>query len=222
MARSIADIRKLLQADGLAEAEKMTDLSYKEDPTTMALGFGIHLDLVQLKRIALEEIGDTHFNQTLDEHLSIWFKLGFQVIHEEDFTDEKYGYQEKLFILWHVEKGILGFIESYNGTRVNNSKIWYNVQLKNRDDYNWSFTSSHSGLGEDLVLAGMHDVREGLLVAIDGLEQMGTFLPVWKKPYWYSLLTYTEWRVPDVDSKAITTYRVNMLPPEVQEAIKGN
>lgn len=218
---TIDEVRNIIQRDALAEAEKHTGQSYKNDPETMALGFYSHLDLVQLKKQVLSEIGDTHWGLDLEEHLKVWLKEGFRIIYKEAFVGVSYEYAETLFILWHSEKGILGFIETYNKTRVNKSNIYYNVKLNSLDSYSWRYTSSHTGISDDLVLAGSHDTREGLLVAIDGLEKMGTFMPVWTKPYWYSFATYSEWKDTKLDYKAVTADRVMKLPIEVQNAIKG-
>ena len=93
------------------------------------------------------------------------------------------------------------------------------MQLKSREDYNWLYASSHSGLQDDLVFAGGHDTREGLKIAIDGLETMGALLPVWVRPYHIHLLTYDEWKIPNVDHKSITIRRWEALPPDVRDAI---
>lgn len=220
--RSIDEVRKILHYDALADAESLTGKSYKEDPLTMEIGFTQHIALQYLKREALEEIGDTNNYQTLEEHLKTFDALSFEIVLVEDFlaTSEYHEpYAERMYVLWQAEKGILSVVQSYNSTRVNNSNIFYNVQLKSREDYNWLYASSHSGLQDDLVLAGGHDTREGLKIAIDGLETMGALLPVWVRPYHFHLLTYDEWKLPNVDHKAITAERFKQLPQEVQAAI---
>lgn len=220
MSDAIDAARKLLHTDALAAAEEITGKSYKDDDTTMAIGFIGHLSLTERKAQALQAIGDTNYRQSLYDHLDVFVKLGFEIVYTEDFLANEYGYKEKIFILWHHEKGILGVVESYGGDRINHSNIYYNVQLNSLDDI-WKYTSSHGAILDDLVLQGNHDTREGLRVAINGLEKIGEFMPVWKYNSVFALATYVEWKIPDVNYKAITAKRISNLPQEVQDAIKN-
>lgn len=217
---SIDDVRELLRRDSLAEAEKITDKSYKNDPATMTMGFMGHLDLVQARKNALMAINDTHNAQTIDEHLAVFFDLGFKVIYTEDFYGTPYGYNETTYILWHDIKSILGVVETYSEKLVNTSKIYYNVKLSSIEALHWRYTSSHSGVSEDdLVLCGDHDTREGLRVAIDGLEKMGSFMVKWTKRPWYRFVNYMDWKRSTVKTEELTEKRLNQLPQEVQVVI---
>lgn len=216
---TIEEVRALLHRDGLAEAEKITGKSYKEDPVTMHIGFIGHLGLVESREAALIAINDTYNAQSLEEHLAVFFDLGFEIVYQEPFYESSYGYNETMYILWNASKGVLGYVESYSENRVNHSKIYYNVQLPDRDVINWLYTSSHSGINDDLVLCGDHDTREGLRVAIDGLEKMGTFMTMWTRRPWYRFVNYMEWKIPNVDAAQLTENRMNKLPQEVQVAI---
>ena len=103
--RSIDEVRKILHYDALADAESLTGKSYKEDPLTMAIGFTQHIDLQDLKRKALEEIGDTNNYQTLEEHLKTFDELGFEIVLVEDFlaTSEYHEpYAERMYVLWQA------------------------------------------------------------------------------------------------------------------------
>lgn len=212
----MSDLESLMRTDPLAEAEKVTGKSYKEDEATSALGFLLHLANVEAKQRAAAASDDTHYSSSLEDTLRIYRELGFTELLLDRFEGSD-GAPETYRILWH-EDGILATVESYQTTHRNNTKIWYNVRFP--DGAGWPVTSSGQYL-DDHVWVGDHDMREGMRVKLAGLRGAGTFLPVWRKRPFLWLLTYMDSKVEGYDHKAITEERISRLPEHVQAAIAG-
>lgn len=118
-------IRKMLNFDPLSMAEEITGRSYKEDEDTSQLGLLLHIAHNNKKERILNEIGDTTFIMKLDKYLEVIKGFGFQEIYVEDFTD-KDGRDNKLFVLYHYELGILLEFDTFYGSGVNGGKFYYN------------------------------------------------------------------------------------------------
>lgn len=221
----MADLQKLLQFDGLATAEEITGRSYKEDADTQSLGFALHMMGTQAKRKALAEAKDTHYGVTFDETVAIYMEEGFQVVHRRDFAGRTYSSdeeapQERYWILWHPE-GILATAESYQGTSLNMSKIYYNVEfpmdLANRYGYTSSGHAERALYDQGrYVWIGDHDVREGLRHTLSRLREVGTFQPKWVERPWLWLLAYSD----DSDNhRAFNESVIAQLPEPIRAAI---
>lgn len=173
-------------------------------------------ELIQHDPVA--EIDDTHYNIPFEEALWIFADEGFQVVHQRSFHSD-YGDQERYLVLWNPE-GILATAESYGGERLNSAKIYYNLELPDRESYGKVVSSGHFHLpsydADRFVLVGDHDVREGLRHKLNSLRGAGKFLPQWIERPWIWLLTY---QVPDYAYKAINASVIEQLPAHVRSAI---
>jgi hypothetical protein len=213
----------LLRTDPLADAERLTGKSYKDDESTMALGFLMHLGHSERKAAALQQADDSWFSMDLAATLALYDRLGFKEVLCDEFTGRSYGDEpeptETFRVLWHP-KGILAKVESYNGDGRNSTTIYYNVRVRDVQDRTWGHCISSGRLRGD-VYVGYHDAREGARRAIERWEEVGDFLPVWVEQPFLWLLTYTDSDVEGYDYKAITAERISRLPQNVQGAIRG-
>lgn len=219
----------LMKVDPLAEAEKITGQSYKDDNGTMSLGFAMHMLHNDRVRAAAEASGDTHYNSTFEQALAVFLDLDFDVVLEDHFEGSN-GAQETYLVLWN-EDGVLGTLESHEGTRMNSAKIYYNVM--SGVPLPWDVTSSGSYAVYDadlhaFVWAGDHDVRTGFRASFSALQEAGTFLPRWVKRPHLGLVAYREWHdlprndrgYPDYrESDKIREERILRLPEHVRKAI---
>jgi hypothetical protein len=221
----MSDIDRLLTFDPLASAEELTGSSYKEDRGTMALGFLMHLRHSDQKRRALAASGDSWFNMDLAETLSLYSQMGFEEVLCDEFAGRSWGeepaHRETFRILWHP-KGILATVESYQGTRRNSTKIYYNVAISDVASGRWvSCISSGRMAKVGDVYVGDHDAREGVRRAISRWEEVGEFVPAWVDRPFLWLLTYTDSDVEGYDYVAINAERISRLPKHVQAAVGG-
>lgn len=217
----MTEIHKLLARDALADAEVFTGQSYKEDKETASLGFGLHMLYAAEKESALQEAKDSYFNMDLAETLALYADMGFTEILCDEFKGTAYSGElaptETFRILWHTD-GLLATVESYQGTRRNSTKVYYNLDVADRGDL-WSRISS-GGLADGDVWVGDHDAREGIRTNLARLSEVGTFLPTWVERPFLWLVTYAESKG-DYDYKAINAERISRLPESVQAAIAG-
>ena len=224
------NLHDLLKVDPLAEAEKITGQSYKTDETTSALGMLMHMMHHDRVREAAEATGDTHYNSTFEQALTVFLDLGFEVVLKDTFEGRSGGAQETYLVLWH-DYGILGTLESFGGTGMNNAMIYYNVM--SGAPLEWDVTSSGRYAVYDaelhaFVWAGYHDVRIGFRSKFSALKEAGTFLPRWVESPHLGLMTYRDWDdVPKTD-RGHTDYsaaddtraaRIARLPEHVRKMI---
>jgi hypothetical protein len=213
----------LLRTDPLADAERLTGKSYKDDESTMALGFLMHLGHSERKATALQQADDSWFSMSLADTLALYDRLGFKEVLCDEFVGRTYSDEpaptETFRVLWNP-KGILAKVESYGGIGRNSTTIFYNVRVRNVQDRTWGYCISSGRLHDD-VYVGYHDAREGVRRAIERWEEVGDFLPVWVERPFLWLLTYTDSDVEGYDYEAITAERISRLPQNVQDAIRG-
>lgn len=218
------NLDRLLSFDPLAEAERVTRNSYKDDKGTMALGFLMHLDHGVEKRDALKAADDSWFNMNLADTLDLYRRMGFVEVLCDEFTGRTYSGEpaptETFRILWH-DKGILATVESHGGTRRNATKVYYNVAVTSPDWYQHISSGHLAGANDRKVWVGDHDAREGVRHNLAQLEGVGDFLPVWVERPFLWLLTYMDTDVDGCDYKAINAERIGRLPQHVQDAIGG-
>jgi len=220
-----ADLHSLLRTDALAEAERVTGESYKDDAATASLGFLMHLGLSERKETALKAAADSWFGMDLASTLALYADLGFEEVLCDQFIGRSWSDEpapdETYRILWHP-KGILATVESYNATGRNATKIYYNVAIADAADHQWASRISSGHMAKDAnVYIGDHDAREGVRNAIRRWEEVGEFLPVWIERPFLWLLTYTDTDADGYDYPAINASRIARLPQHVQDAIKG-
>ena len=121
--QEIADALKL---DSLAEAEKITKKSYKEDEMTGMLGFALHMQHVKDVNKLMEESGDTKFSENVKDYLRKVKEFGFEVVYEEDFINTHDDITpEKQYIMWHEKYSLLLVFDTFHGSR-NGGSVYYN------------------------------------------------------------------------------------------------
>jgi hypothetical protein len=214
------EIADLLRVDPLAEAERATGRSYKEDEATSELGFLLHLGHVERKKAALKAAGDSYFSMDLADTLGLYAGLGVLEVLVDEFEGAPWaigevGPPETYRILWHPD-GLLATVESYETTGRNSTKVYYNLRVVDREGL-WGRTSSGRLVGD--VWAGDHDGREGIANNLAGLREVGDFLPVWAERPFLWLVNYSESKVGGYDYKAITAERISRLPAGVRDSI---
>jgi hypothetical protein len=227
----VADaVSALLRLDALSEAEKLTGQSYKDDPTTEAIGFLGHMALCEAQHQVLIAADDTTMSNEVERYDRILLSEGFQLVYSEPFVGTGYGGRnnppatdEALNIWWHND-GLLLVYDTFGGANhhVNSAKVYYNWKPTNRDNF-WSFTSSGGPLTEDGVWPGDHDARQGLRLILHNLRAHGRFLSPWQAEQWLWVLHYMDYRdssVAGFDSRTLTAKHIAALPEHVQAAIK--
>ena len=221
-----AELKRLLETDALAEAERMTGKSYKEDSESMGLGMSLQMSLSAAKRAALKDAGDTYMTMPLDDALHLFYLMGFDEVLQDNFTAfDRHDQVETYRVLWRND-GILATVESYRGDQLNMSKIYYNVEFPPGTTRIGSVTSSGKLWSDDWnspegrrVWVGDHDAREGVRYSMRRLDEAGTFLPVWVERPFLWLVNFAESKVPGYNHSDITEERVARLPEHVRDAI---
>jgi len=205
-------IQNMLNFDPLAYAETTTGKSYKDDKNTIGLGLGLHLGYSQLKREALEKIGDVHFGTPLQDYTKIISNIGFKQVLCLPFNC--HNGEDELQIWWNSSGILLSFDTYFNKSKINGGKFYYNIKPKT--DQFYKYTSS--GHYTDEIWIGDHDCREALVFHIYQLEKSGEFLSKWIERPFLWLLHYMDTKS-DYDYKKINEERINMLPDYVRKAI---
>lgn len=197
-------IKAVLAYDGLADAERLTGASYKDDEATMALGMFLHMGSADMKRSLMRETHDTHHSMDWHYARSVIADLGFTIGHVGVFAGTN-GQQEQ-FILAHSPRGLI-FAESYNWpgrSSTNSLRFYFNFRYQDFDDKFWLHASGHVikdryDQGER-IWTGDHSNLDGLRFWISEAEEHGEFVTPWiERPSWVSLTTYADSSAPGVD-----------------------
>lgn len=237
---SDAEIIRLLHNDPLANAEKLTGKSYKDDDSTSNIGFMMSIHDNMVKDKALKSIGDTVFSMDWLAYCEMIETFGFGLMINDSSPDGG----ESLRVYYHEQDGILLCADSFQGNR-NAASAYYNWRPNLKPKEEWkdpdvaelvnfhSVTSSGSFYYpgkedmiqsdpplEEIVWTGNHDAREALSFNMRRLRELGTFVPIWKKqPY---LWLVGHWEKEDKDNRnEIVENRIKKLPEWVQKNIRG-
>lgn len=212
-------LARLLSFDCLAEAERMTGKSYKENEAVVGLGMALNMDVSKQKEQILKSSFDTTFDSKLSYYLEVMSDLGFQEAYHREFQGscEK---PDHHYVMFQPELGILLNFDTYFGDSVNGGKYYYNLEA-NRDPegkiISIPFQTTSSGCMRDGIWAGDHDCREAVRFKINRLKLHGTFLKSWKKKPYISLTNYMDWNKKGSDYKSEDVF--SKLPLNVQKAI---
>lgn len=209
------DVTRMLSFDPLAEAEKVTGKSYKDDKSTAGLGFFLMQDQNDRKKKVLQSLGDTHFSMKFDDGVRLFEDMGFEIIRTAEFDAGKYASwkTDKSINLWRA--GVLVEMDSY-GDSINGGKAWYNWRPA-EGRYHWDLISS-GGFTDDRVWVGDHDIREGIKHNLSRLEANGELLPVWvKRPFLW--LGDREFASVDNDYTERNEIIISDFPQYVQDAL---
>ena len=213
MSEARSSLEQALSFDMLAEAEKITGRSYKDDDSTTWLGMALGMHNGVEKRALLEANNDTHSSQPLAEWIAVVKSMGFHLLHEQEVP----GTADKFRMWW--KPGLLLVSDSYRGDKVvNGAKVYFNYRGPRGSMYRCSSGWAGEQDGVD-VWEGSYDAREGLRFALERMEAAGEFLPVWVKAPFLWLLHYADSKAEGYDYKAINAQRIALLPEEVRAAI---
>lgn len=221
----MSTIDNLLTMDPLAEAEKVTGESYKDNEETQALGMLLHMEKAAAVR---EEMGlrdDTFYSSEFGHALRVLMDLGFQIIHQHDFfprsRSNKGSRIEQFVVMWR--DGVLITATSYMGTTVNSLNAYYNWEP--HEGVNpFTFTASGHLHGDSYdagrkVWIGHQDFRQGLRHYLARLEDNGRFLSTWVERPSLWLLDYDQEQDNDADYKTINEQVIATFPAEVIKAM---
>lgn len=220
----MSEINDLLEFDALAEAERATGSSYKDNEATMLLGMLLMAEANERVKDEMMVRDDTHYGVLFADALRILGDLGFEEIHSHDFHpaalfEDEQERTEKFIVLWRA--GVLAKITSY-GEKVNNFNLYYNWE-PNEDVSYHQYTSSGRFNRESYdagrkVWVGDHDVQTGLRHILNRLESNGQFLDAWLERPFLWFVDYAQEKG-DYDYKAITASVIETFPEEIRKAM---
>lgn len=234
-------LKDLLARDALAEAERATGLSYKEDPFTQALGMAGHMDLSGRKRQAMKAVGDSHYGMGYVAFLSLATLEGFMEVHQHEFKNRD-GRPEIYTVLWHPV-GILLTAESFNGwsegrpPTVNTAEITFNAKMPVGTWLDRCSTFSIRYDEKHLWTHAHRDVREGFRLALADLRSKVEFITPWEADWdtaWITMLdrseaeavygsdrgeTFQEFNAKMALKRRLNIERARTFPQDVQQAM---
>jgi hypothetical protein len=164
---------------------------------------------------------DTFYAMDYADAKRVFAEEGFETVAQRDFTSAS-NVGETQILLWHPD-GILGVLESYSGTWVNQAQIFYNIDFPPSTD-RWKVTGSGHQHGPTLLdghylWVGSHDVRDRLRDKLADLRSAGTFHKQWAARPHLWLVAYIDARRERYDYKDLNEAAIATLPENVRTAI---
>lgn len=225
------EIQNLLDFDSIDTFEKITKEAVNQDNFVIPLSM-MHLNKNKLKYY-MKETKDNAWGCSMAEFLEVVEDLGFRQIFKLNFKDTD-NTDEIEYVYYHND-GILLHCETYNGIKLNNSKIYFNWKPKGSildksayqemHHYALSHVSGgwHGEEGDEAnwTFSGDYDCREALRHKITMMKKYGDFLNPWKESPWLWLLNYMDTKDEHYDYKAINEAKIAQFPADVQQMIKG-
>lgn len=220
------ELSKLLEFDSLAEAEKITGISYKESEETSFLGLGLMMINNNKKNKILKENRDSTFSNTVEDYIKIIQSIGFEEVLKDPFKNED-GIIEHFYIFWNKQHSVMIRFDSFtfqddgsfkNGApppSVNGGSMLYN--WKPTIEFDRRYLSS--GGFYDGIYSGYHDCREAIKHKFNNLVNNGEFIKKWINQPFLWLLHYMDTKDPNYDYEAITKERISRLPKYVIDSI---
>lgn len=210
----------MLAFDPLAEAEKMTGASYKEDEETLRAGMALHLLHNGFKKQALQAAGDTYWGITPADALSAMEAAGFVLVHSEPVGDT--GDVQRILV--HPDGLLIDFDSYYADTTINSGSVYYQWRPAVDGPDRWEFTASGGfSRTDESVWIGYHDIREGLFRKIQRLRENGEFVSPWIDTDGWArprISTYLDWRHnPSFNIEANTERILAGLPTWAQKVL---
>lgn len=213
-----------LSYDPLAEAERITGSSYKDDESTAFLGMMLAMEHSRSKSEIMRATNDTCHNNTLGENIAVIEGMGFQLLQSAPFTSvcgERTS-EEKWFIYW--KEGILVFFDTFHGS-LNSGHAYFNLSQFPTPDNRQSLQGFSGGYAHtpdgNIVSFGSIDIREGFHYRLNSYKERGTFLTEWVEQPFLWLLHHMDTKEPNYDRDSINRERISLLPVDVQKAILG-
>lgn len=226
-------LSKLLRHDPLANAERMTGKSYKEDEVTLALGFLSHIEHGSRLKRELESRDDTTFSNEVRNYTRIIGEEGFEKWLELPFACKR-SYdpspRNESFQIWFNRRdAILLAFDTYHETSVNSASFMYNW-IPNDFENMHQFTSSGSTIQAPdgrWVWYGDHDGREAIRHHLKELRSNGKFVNPWvERPYlkifdhgFHHSIEDLQWDARLLKINEEESRRLSLLPADVRKAI---
>lgn len=207
------DLQQALRYDGLADAERLTGKSYKEDESLVWLGMALMQKQNETKNALLFLNRDTISNrQTIPEFFEILADMGFREILKLAIE----GTQDHFHVFW--KSGLLITLDTFHGS-INGGTCYFNFRGPRNAIHGSNGWVKNTERGP--VWKGDTDIREGLRHKLDTMSEVGELLETWvSKPFLW-LLHYRDTKTEGYDHESITSERIAMLPEYVRKAIAG-
>jgi hypothetical protein len=232
LASKVLELENISNVDALALAEDITGVSYKEGPTalnpTTHLGIEFLGEISKRKRELAKITDDTGFSNDLDNYIRIVKDEGFEKVLEipfqkiDEWNSKITTRNEKFFIFFNKEDGILLSFDTYNGNGINGGHFYYNIIPKTEDFYKYISSGGGEKINGTSVYVGDHDCRENFRLKVNRLRQNGTFLFKWLAVPHIWLIHHGETSSShdiNCDYKQLTNQKLLQLPEYVLEAI---
>ena len=230
------NLRDVLNFDPIAEAEKVTGVSYKTEPMdgpTNRLGMSFARANSERKRAILQKRGDTMMRDSVERFTTIAKMAGFQEVLRLPF-DYKERHDDKMnsdtfYIYAHVDGILLVFDTYWNNKTTNAAKIYFNWSPKEgitrypdvglsggwrREHNDWKHPIDTTD-----VFMGSIDVREALVFKTETMRESGKFRETWVEQPFLWLLHHNDTKTEGYDYQAINKERIAMLPEWVRKMI---
>lgn len=117
------DLEAILRRDAIAEAENLSKEIPEIDKTALSLGNSFLIN--ERKNELLKQVDDTLFSDELDRYHRIVEELGFEKVLEIDFYSNSSDNDEKYYIFWRSNGGLLLSHDTFRG-RVNGGNVYFN------------------------------------------------------------------------------------------------
>ncbi len=216
------ELNEVLNFDGLAEAEKLTNKSYKEDKETEGLGFLATMLNQERKSDILKETQDSHNSISPKEMIELMKLEGFTKLHQKttsrvdewikDSTEKEYTTQ---YYYWNYIDKVLAVFETWNkNTKINSAKMYYSVKVNEWSDLR-GCTSSGCFDSDLKTWNGDHDIREGFRHNLNKLREISTLVNWADEDRFLWLLTYMETDIENYDYEAINKEVLSHFPEDV-------
>ena len=196
-------VDELLRFDALAEAERLTGSSYKDDEGTACLGFGMHIAAGQKKAETLQKLGDTFFGIEWGSFVRLLQSspVGLSLEWQGKFKDDQHGTDGDEVAFVNRTRSVLVYAHSYghpswyagSPVTVNMAHAYFQIQLSEEGQHSvWGIPYSGGCVDRDSWTWGCDvDGREGLFHWLNKLETVGTLVP-WRFPMHFWPLNYVE------------------------------
>ncbi len=217
----------ILDADPVATAEEILGKSHEEwnletDAQTV-LGLAYFTSKIKEKHLKKNE--DTYFAISWKNFLEIAKKHNFKIGYSKNFIGTGWsddGTVEEEVILFDDENGLIIYAESFDGTRVNNAKLYGEaftngpIEEKHRRALNGS---SHE-YNENGTVSFDFDIREGFVFYLNKMLHTFEFSKTWTNVPFLWFLNYMENKT-EKDYEAINRRKIAESAPEVSKIIYG-
>jgi hypothetical protein len=175
-------------------------------------------------RVMLKSRNDTTFLTKTEEHRQILLANGFELVYQENFIDDQYvnspknpqPAREQQYFIYYRHPGLLLSFDTY-GENVNGGRLYYNWKAHSETVRIPHNVLESGGTSKEGIHVGYRDCREGLIMAIQRMEEYGSFLETWKEGQFLWLLNYMESKVEGYDHDYISLKKLRALPERVRK-----